>query len=76
MTKELDDVCALDLNTFEWHLVIEPKQTKSPEKSPNPLLNKLMKGMKRNIMPLALVKSQSGREDLSATKNESNSLRR
>lgn len=49
VTKELDDMCALDLTTFEWHLVTEPKQTKSPDKSSNPLLNKLSIAMRKSF---------------------------
>jgi len=42
VTKELDDVVGLDLLTWEWFQITEPKQTRGPLVT-NPLLAKLGK---------------------------------
>ena len=45
VTKELDDVCALNLRTSEWFSITEPKKTKMPEKVKNNLMNKFGRKM-------------------------------
>jgi N-acetylneuraminic acid mutarotase len=49
VTKELDDVCVFDLNTHEWSQITKSKQTKSPVKAKNPIMNKLERIMRRNL---------------------------
>ena len=43
VTKELDDVVALDLTSYEWVEIVKPNQTKAPEKIQNKLFTKLGK---------------------------------
>jgi hypothetical protein len=49
VTKELDDVCVLDLLSFEWTQITEAKQTKIPERPQSAVINKLGKILRRNI---------------------------
>lgn len=49
VTKELDDVCALDLKTSSWFQITKPLQTKMSVLTTNPLIAKLGKQINKNI---------------------------